>query len=158
MQPFEQLKSFESRRSPASVLLVVGCVLAAVGLARSPLSSGSQNQGQNQGQTQSPGRALPQITGGATADSNGRMIAVTGVDVTGASILYLVDTLSQRLVVYQASGGSESSQGLRLIGARRIDLDLELDGFNDKSEYTYKRLKEEFSKKGLLKDPDPLDK
>ena len=154
MQSFEQLKSTESRRSPASVLLVVGCVLAAVGLARSPQGPGSQNQGQ----TQSPGRALPQITGGATADSNGRMIAVTGVDVTGASILYLVDTLSNRLVVYQASGGSESSQGLRLIGARRIDLDLELDGFNDKSEYTYKRLKEEFSKKGLLKDPDPLDK
>jgi hypothetical protein len=131
--------------SPAGTLLLVGCALAAVGLARDPQGNTNQNQTVS----------IPQITGGATADSNGRMIAVTGVDVTGASILYLVDTLKLRLVVYQASGGSESSQGVRFVGARRIDLDLELDGFNDKSEFPYKKLKEEFSKKGLLKATEP---
>lgn len=134
--------------SPATVLLCVGCALAAVGLARTP-QGGNNNQGQP---TQT--RSLPQLTGGATADSNGRMIAVTGVDVTGASILYLVDTVKEHLVVYQANGGSESTQGVRFVGARRIDLDLQLDGFNDKSEFPYKKLKEEFSKQGLLKDAE----
>ena len=32
-------------------------------------------------------------------------------DITGASILYLVDTINYRLAVYQANGGSASSQG-----------------------------------------------
>ena len=123
------------------MLLLAGCALAAVGLARDP-----------QGSTTPPHtQVIPMIGGGATADSNGRMIAVTGTDVTGTSLLYLVDTEKMRLVVYQANGGSESTQGVRFIGARRIDLDLELDGFNDKSEFPYKKLKEEFSKKGLIK-------
>jgi hypothetical protein len=134
------------------VLLLVGCTLAAVGLARTPQGGGGGNQNPSP-----PTRALPQLTGGATADSNGRMIAVTGVDVTGASILYLVDTVSQHLAVYQANGGSESTQGVRFVGARRIDLDLELDGFNDKSEYSYKKLKEEFVKQEKLKEgPAPV--
>lgn len=133
------------RPSLASTLLVAGGALAAVGLARNPQAGAGA--GQNQQPTT---RAVPMMSGGATADSNGRMIAVTGTDVTGTSILYLVDTEKMRLVVYQANGGSESTQGVKFIGARRIDLDLELDGFNDKSEFPYKKLKEEFSKKGLI--------
>ena len=77
---------------------------------------------------------------GGTADSNGRMIAVTGVDVTGQSILYLVDTVGQQVCVYQASGGSSSTQGVKFVGARRIELDLLLDGFNDKTESNGKPL------------------
>ena len=80
-----------------------------------------------------------------TADSNGQMIAVTGVDVTGSSILYLVDTKARQLAVYQANGGSSSTQGLRLVGARRIDLDLELQGYSDKSEYSYRDLQKQFA-------------
>ena len=135
------------RPSAASTLLLAGCALAAVGLARNP---------QGTGQPQQPTtRAVPMMAPGATADSNGRMIAVTGTDVTGTSILYLVDTEKMRLVIYQANGGSESTQGIKFIGARRIDLDLELDGFNDKSEFPYKKLKDEFSKKGLIKPEAP---
>jgi hypothetical protein len=144
-----QLKSLlipRHRPSLASALLVAGGALAAVGLARNP-QGGAQNP-------QPTTRAVPMMSGGATADSNGRMIAVTGTDVTGTSILYLVDTEKMRLVVYQANGGSESTQGVKFIGARRIDLDLELDGFNDKSEFPYKKLKEEFSKKGLIPGAD----
>jgi hypothetical protein len=80
-----------------------------------------------------------------TADSNGQMIAVTGVDVTGSSILYLVDTKNRQLAVYQANGGSSSTQGLRLVGARKIDLDLELQGYADKSEYSYRDLQKQFA-------------
>ena len=68
------------------------------------------------------------------------MIAVTGMDVTGQSILYLVDTEAKQLCIYQASGGSSSTQGVKLVGARRIELDLMLDGFNDKTESNGKAL------------------
>ncbi len=76
------------------------------------------------------------------------MIAVTGIDMTGSSILYLVDTKGRHMAVYQASGGSDSTQGLKLVGARRIDLDLELEGYNDKSEYPVQELQKKFSEIG----------
>ena len=88
--------------------------------------------------------AVPASAGGGTADSNGSMIAVTGTDMTGAMVLYVIDTESKHLAVYQASAGAKSSQGIRLVAARRIGLDLELDGYNDKSEYNYKDLKKQF--------------
>ncbi|MFT5051384.1 MAG: hypothetical protein ACI8QZ_002795 [Chlamydiales bacterium] len=92
---------------------------------------------------------------GSSADSNNRMVAVTGLDITGQSVLYLVDTVNMSLAVYQASGGSSSTQGIRLVGARNISLDLELDGFNDKTESKgrpmgFKDLEEQFRKNGLL--------
>ena len=72
------------------------------------------------------------------------MIAVTGLDVTGSSILYLVDTENRALSVYQATGGTPSMMSLRWVGARNIDLDLRVDGFNDQSEFKYKQLAEMF--------------
>ena len=78
-------------------------------------------------------RPTPMGAGGMSADSNHRMIAVTGVDITGQSVLYLVDTIDKQLAVYQASGGAQGTQSIRLVGARRIDLDLQLDGLNDKT-------------------------
>ena len=83
------------------------------------------------------------------------MIAVTGMDVTGQSILYLVDTVSNHLAVYQANGGASSTQGIKFVGARNISLDLALDGFNDKTESNgrpmkFKDLEKEFQKKDLL--------
>jgi hypothetical protein len=132
------------RPSSASAVLACGALLAAVGLARTqggpPVPPSLEDL---------VSRSLPTLGSAATADSNNRMIAVTGVDVTGASVLYLVDTVKMRLAIYQA-GSTGSNQGVRLLGARRIELDLELDGFNDRSDYSYKALKEEFTKKGLL--------
>lgn len=117
-------------------LLAAGSLLALFGLANEPSAQDAPAQPQTE--------VIPISGGYATADSNGRMIAVTGIDITGASILYLVDTVNPHIAVYQASGGSGSTQGLRLVGARRIDLDLKLDGFNDKSQYKYKDLEEQF--------------
>jgi hypothetical protein len=132
-------------------LLATGVLLAAIGLWREPAqgSGGTNNQQQGEPQT------LPPVAMAATADSNNRMIAVTGTDITGASILYVVDTLSYQLAVYQAVGGSESTQGVKLVGARRIDLDFKVDGYKDRSQYTYKKLREEFSKQGLLDGATP---
>lgn len=90
----------------------------------------------------------PMVPAFGTADSNGSMIAVTGIDLTGASILYLVDTETKHLAIYQATGGAESSQGVKLVGARRIDLDLQLDGLNDRSQYSVQELEKKFAEIG----------
>lgn len=78
-------------------------------------------------------RPIPMGASGMSADSNNRMIAVTGVDITGQSVLYVIDSLNPHLAVYQASGGASGTQNIKLVAARRIDLDLQLDGFNDKT-------------------------
>ena len=104
--------------------LVAALGLAGLGLAFRAPASAPQPQER---------RPIPTISSGGNADSNNRMIAVTGMDVTGQSVLYLVDTESKQLAVYQASGGASSTQGVKLVGARNIGLDLLLDGFNDKT-------------------------
>jgi hypothetical protein len=76
------------------------------------------------------------------------MIAVTGVDVTGGSILYLIDTVSRHISVYSAQAGSSSMCELKWVGARNIDLDTQVDGFNDKSEINYKELARRFAENG----------
>jgi hypothetical protein len=118
-------------------VLFAGALLAALGYALG--QDGSVPGGQTS--------AAPS-PGGATADSNGSMIAVTGTDMTGAMVLYVIDTESKHLAVYQASAGAKSSQGIKLVAARRIGLDLELDGYNDKSEYKYKDLRAQFELSG----------
>ncbi len=122
-------------------ILVAGCALAAIGLARAPQGGGDPG-----------GTEVSQVLGlggGAAADSNNRMIAVTGSDITGASVLYLVDTQSMRLAVYQARGGGDKMQEVKLVGARRIDLDLSLHGFNDASEFSYEELRKQFVAEGI---------
>jgi len=106
---------------------------------------------------QPPQSQTPMMVGasGASADSNNRMIAVTGVDLTGQSVLYLVDTQAMQLACYQATGGAGGTQGIKLVGARRIELDLLLDGFNDKTEDSrgrslgYKSLQKMFQDGGV---------
>lgn len=105
---------------------------------------GGTGPGNPTGQTL-PMNPMPMVPAFGTADSNGSMIAVTGIDVTGSSILYLIDTKDRHIAVYQANGGTESTQGLKLVGARRIDLDLELEGYFDKSEYSFQELQKKFA-------------
>ncbi|MCA8956649.1 MAG: hypothetical protein KDC87_11295 [Planctomycetes bacterium] len=72
--------------------------------------------------------------GGGSASANGFM-AVTGSYGIGTSVLYLFDTTRKQLLVYEARGGSQSMRRLVLVGARRIDRDLELLDYNDESEF-----------------------
>ena len=141
-------------RSPGQRLaafLLLGLAGVLVGAFFQPGWAAAENrQDDDQGQT----RVLPALSAGGTADSNGSMIAVTGMDVTGQSILYLVDTETKQICVYQASGGSSSTQGIKFVGARRIELDLMLDGFNDKTESSgqpmgFKDLQRMFQARGL---------
>ncbi len=128
LQPGES-RSARSTRSAGGFVLLAGCALAALGLALEPARALQGND-----DPQRPNARLPYVASGANADSNNRMIAVTGIDVTGQSILYLVDTELEQIAVYQAAGGGPSTQGIKFVGARNISLDLELDGFNDKTE------------------------
>jgi hypothetical protein len=128
--------------------LAAGVVLGAVLLSILPSASARQGGGDGGGTTPPQTQPMPLIPAFGTADSNGTMIAVTGIDMTGSSILYLVDTKGRHLAVYQANGGSDATQGIKLVGARRIDLDLELEGYNDKSEYPVQELQKKFSEIG----------
>ncbi len=67
--------------------------------------------------------------GGGTADSNGDMIAVTGASSSGAAILYLVDTRTRRVCVYQGTG-----KNIELVAARNIEFDMKLDMYRDTSD------------------------
>ncbi len=85
---------------------------------------------------------------GAAASNNG-FVAVTGSYGVGTSVLYLVDTVNRQLAVYEARGGSAEQRRIVLVGARRIDLDLQLQGYNDRSEYEYNDLQGLFEKRGV---------
>jgi hypothetical protein len=80
---------------------------------------------------------------GQSAVGNG-FIAVTGSYGVGTSVLYLVDTKTRQLAVYEARGGSAEQRRIVFVGARKIDLDLQLDAYNDRSEYDYRRLRKLF--------------
>jgi hypothetical protein len=124
-------------------MLVVGSLLMAAGYALEPLQDGNGDGGINPTGQGTQQTLSPPVLG--NSDSNNRMIAVTGVDITGSSILYLIDTVNPHMAVYQANGGSAGTQSIKLVAARRIDLDLQLNGLNDRSEFTYSELEERFS-------------
>ncbi len=81
--------------------------------------------------------------GGSGSASNG-FIAVTGSYGVGTSVLYLLDTNTRQLSVYEARGGTQSMRRLVWVGARRIDRDLEVLGYRDESEYSFKDLNRMF--------------
>ncbi len=81
---------------------------------------------------------------GGSSSSNG-MIAVTGSYGVGSSVLYVIDTNTKQLAVYEARGGSPNASRVFLVGARRIDLDLQLQGYNDLSEHNYEQLQRKFA-------------
>ena len=122
-------------------LLLAGFALTALGLAQ---QDGTPDVPPVVDQA---GPGLMTTPGYGTADSNDHMIAVTGLDVTGSSILYLVDTKNRQLAVYQASGGSSSTMGLEFIAGRNIDLDLQVWGYNDKSDLSYRDMLKKFDDK-----------
>lgn len=73
--------------------------------------------------------ALGQGYPGGTANSNNRMIAVTGTIGSGVSVLWLVDTADPHVAVYQCKGGKT----IELVAARKIEWDLKIAGFHDES-------------------------
>jgi hypothetical protein len=102
-----------------------------------------------------PATAAPVVypeDSGQASSANG-FLAVTGSYGVGTSVLYVVDTVNRQLAVYEARGGSESQRQIVLVGARKLDLDLMLEGYNDRSEYDYRKLRKAFEGRGS-RDPD----
>ncbi len=101
--------------------------------------------------TTTPPVVYPEDSGQASS-ANG-FLAVTGSYGVGTSVLYVIDTVNRQLAVYEARGGTESMRRIVLVGARKMDLDLMLEGYNDDSEYDYRKLRDVFDKRGSA-DPD----
>ncbi len=76
------------------------------------------------------------------SDSNNRFVAVTIPIGSGDSVLALVDTRSERLLMYRFL----RNKGLQLVAARQFDFDLRLSGYQDRSEYTRDELRKEYEK------------
>jgi len=98
--------------------------------------------------TEGSEEALVYETGGGQSGSANGFIAVTGSYGVGTSVLYVLDTENRQLAVYEARGGSLGTRRLTLVGARRIDLDLRLQGYNDKSEFSFGELQRRFEQRG----------
>ncbi len=94
-----------------------------------------------------PAEVLPYEDGNSVASESNGFLAVTGSYGVGTSVLYVIDTVHKQLAVYEGRGGSKSMRRIVLVGARRIDLDLKLEGYNDESEYDYEALRQLFARK-----------
>ena len=75
------------------------------------------------GQTQS-------AHGRYSTDGNNEMIAVTGEYGNGTSVLYVIDTKTRQMAVYRSFNG----KSVELVAARRIEHDLKLLSFHDRSD------------------------
>jgi hypothetical protein len=97
-----------------------------------------------------PKTEVPLVFEGGTGSSGAAhdLIAVTGSYGVGTSVLYVLDAKTRNLAVYEARGGSLNSRRLFLVGARRIDLDMQLLGYNDESEFGYEELDKRFKERG----------
>jgi hypothetical protein len=106
-----------------------------------------------------PTDASPLVYGGDSGQSASAdgLIAVTGSYGVGTSVLYVLDAKSRQLAVYEARGGSPSSRRLVFVGARRIDLDLQLEAYNDDSDYQYRDLARRFEQRGRRGAADATD-
>jgi hypothetical protein len=111
-------------KDPRNLLIVALAAAAAF------LAGGALNRGE----------ALGQGYPGGTADSNNRMIAVTGTIGSGVSVLYVIDTVERQLAIYQCRGG----KSVELVAARRIEWDLKVDQFHDESLYTPDSLRKRY--------------
>jgi hypothetical protein len=97
-----------------TILMVLGAALLGLGLARLPVS-----------------REPPQDT---------RPLMVTSSLGATSAILFILDPTTSNLAAYEAMPGENG--GLRLLGARKIEHDLELKKYRDRSEYSFDDLSE----------------
>lgn len=100
------------------------------------------------GNTATPAPQIVYSEESGQSSAGGGFLAVTGSYGVGTSVLYLIDTQKRQLAVYEARGGSAEQRRIVFVGARKIDLDLQLEGYNDRSEYEYRRLQRLFEKRG----------
>jgi hypothetical protein len=79
---------------------------------------------------------VPMIREGA--GENRQLLVTSSIGAT-SSILFVLDPVTTNLAAYEALPGENG--GLRLLGARKIEHDLELKKYRDLSEYSFDDLK-----------------
>lgn len=77
----------------------------------------------------------------ATSDD---FVVATGTAAHGGALLFVLNTRTRVLNVYEAEGGSRATRGVTFVASRKIERDLYVTGYNDKSEYSYQDLVERF--------------
>ena len=87
---------------------------------------------------------LPSAEGG-----NGGPLLVTSSLGATSAILFVLDPSTRYLTAYEASPGENG--GLRLLGARKIEHDLELAKYRDLSEFSYFELRDKKHEAGASK-------
>lgn len=80
----------------------------------------------------------------APAEEPSEFLMTTGTAAHGGALLFVLNTATRTLNVYEAEGGSRATQGVTFVASRKIDRDLYVTGYNDKSEYSYQDLVERF--------------
>jgi hypothetical protein len=86
------------------------------------------------------GVSVPRIA--SDSNSNNRFVAVSAPIATGDSILYVLDSKAEQLLIYRYLLG----KGVQVVAARKIDYDLKMSGYKDFSEYSRDELKALFEK------------
>ena len=76
------------------------------------------------------------------SNSNNRFIAVTAPIGSGESVLYLIDSKTEQLVVYRFG----RNRGLMFLAGRKIQYDLKISGYRDVSEFSHLEMKELYGK------------
>jgi len=91
---------------------------------------------------------LPAPSGGAP--EAGPLLVTSSLGATSA-ILFVLDPGTKNLAAYEASPGENG--GLRLLGARKIELDLELAEYRDRSDFSFFALRDKRNDAGTGKEP-----
>ena len=107
-------------KNVALVVLVVLAGLAGMGLSRLPVHS-------------------------AQAEGGGQLLITSSIGATSAT-LFVLDPATKHLAAYEAMPGENG--GLRLLGARKIEHDLELAKYRDLSEFSFFDLREKKNEAG----------
>lgn len=79
-----------------------------------------------------------------SGESAPQFVLESGTGKFGGPILFVLDTKSKVLSIYEAEGGTPATRGLTWLGARKIEHDVNTTFYNDKSEVSYSDLKQRF--------------
>jgi len=86
------------------------------------------------------GLGLARLPGGSGPAAEGGPILVTSSLGATSAILFVLDPGTRNLAAYEATPGEAG--GLRLLGARKIEHDLELAKYRDLSEFSFFQLRD----------------
>jgi hypothetical protein len=78
------------------------------------------------------------------AAGNSDYLIATGTSKYSGALLFLFDTRSKVLAVYEAEGGTAATRGVTWVGARKLEWDTHTTELNDKSEHSFNEMKQLF--------------